>query len=99
MAAYSLCIQTFGDEPNAADDTILLSILQSATPESGKFAIPVGGVGTAAEQEAFERGLDEDLYRLIDISPISIQPNTMFRIFKLTDKGFGRLAQLVGNLN
>jgi hypothetical protein len=61
-----------------------------------KFAIGVGSAFPPKVQIAFERMLENDLYRLIDISTVSGQPpNALFRIFRLTSAGVTRRNQLV----
>lgn len=77
-------------------DEHLLEVLKLANKEHGKFAISVGAAFCEDHQKAFEEGLNEDLYRLIDVSPIAEMPDMLFRIFRLTDRGHYRLAQLEG---
>lgn len=77
-------------------DEHLRDILKLANAEHGKFAIEIGFSRGQEWQTAFETGLHEDLYRLIDISPASSVPGPVFRIFRLTDIGHYRLAKLEG---
>jgi hypothetical protein len=71
------------------------ALLQRAN-DNRKFAIPVAPWEDSELQEAFERGLDNEWFTLVDVSPIEIMPRTVFRIFRLTPAGLLRLAELTG---
>jgi hypothetical protein len=79
---------------NAAD----LAILNLATEDTGKFAIEVGYPLTVSEQEALERGMAKDWYRLIDVTTrLAAAPSgSLVRVFLLTDVGRYRRAVLRG---
>lgn len=76
------------------DDEADWNILKLANPK-GKFAIQVGPLPVRQEQEAFERGIDNEWWRLVDIGPVSSAPRGLvFRIFKLTEAGRARRVEL-----
>lgn len=78
------------------EETKLLDLLNTANAD-GKFAVSLGEHFDQLGQKVFERGMIDDLYRLVDISPItSIDATALFRIFILTDKGWHRRAILRG---
>lgn len=67
--------------------------LLSLANEKGKFAIDLSG--TPADYiEAFERGIDEQWFALVDISRIAASPDRLMRVFRLTDRGTARLNDL-----
>jgi len=80
------------------DESVEFKILSLAN-EKGKFAVAVAQPLDEQHQRCFERGLDCDWYRLVDVSPIMTPtvglptPPTM-RIFRLTESGFKRRAWL-----
>lgn len=61
-----------------------------------KFAISVTYVWSEAEQSAFERGIDNEWFTLVDLSFIAtpVGRGQLMRIFRLTDAGMSRLAEL-----
>ena len=77
------------------DNDADLMVLSRAN-ERGKFAVPLDATGTKDVWAAFERGLDNDWFRLIDVAPISAHDGRVSRIFRLTDAGRERLAELKG---
>jgi hypothetical protein len=64
----------------------ILSILGLAN-EKGKFAIAVGLALDETRQTVLERGMDEDWFRLIDVTPLTVAPTYCNRVFKLTPTG------------
>lgn len=68
--------------------------LLSLANENSKFALQLGGVADAELQFAFERGIHAEWFTLVDVGPISAMPGKLFRIFRLTQAGRVRLAQL-----
>ena len=76
-----------------AEDFALLSMANG----KGKFGLQLGEVFPPI-QAAFERGIDEDWFRFVDVSRIGepIARGLLMRIFKLTDKGRDRLVILTG---
>lgn len=69
-------------------------IVLSRANEQGKFAVPLDATADKDIWAAFERGIDNDWYRLIDVAPISAMEGRMARIFRLTDAGRERLKQV-----
>jgi hypothetical protein len=66
--------------------------------EKGKFAIPVYAPMPEQIQFAFERGLEEEWYRFVDLSALASVPAAgLTRVFLLTSKGHARLAALRDN--
>ena len=61
--------------------------------EKGKFALDILGIDDEDLQLAFERGIDQDWFTLVDVSYISVTSHLM-RIFKLTEAGEQRLKEL-----
>ncbi len=57
--------------------------------EKGKFAIELGLVFERDGQNAFERGIDKNWFRLVDLAPIAHAPSKskFMRVFKLTSAG------------
>lgn len=78
---------------DSQDDADLL--LLGLANEKSKFAIQIGYPFTQEAQEAFERGIDNDWFTLVDISDLANAPNgAVCRIFKLTTQGKRRLDDL-----
>lgn len=84
-------------------EVLELKILRLATAGTRKFGVPVMNGADQELQDAFERGLHEDWYRLIDIVPTQqMDPEIrqeaanwpLTKIFRLTNKGECRLAVL-----
>lgn len=76
------------------EDQALLGILELAN-ERGKFAVPMTARLCASCVPAFERGLEEDLYRLLDVTPFcAALPGQVVKVFKLTDVGWYRMKVL-----
>lgn len=70
-------------------------LLSLANNDRRKFAIQMGYGMDKALQEAFERGIDEQWFTLVDVSPIHAAPDgRVMRIFRLTDSGFQHFARL-----
>jgi len=66
--------------------------------EKRKFAIQIGYTLKPEQQAAFERGIDNHWFDLVDVSPVSEAPASMImRIFRLTEAGIARLEELVCN--
>ena len=64
--------------------------------EKGKFAIGMGYPMNEEQSAAFERGIDEDWFSLVDIARIAHSEGQYVRVFKLTEAGraeFSRLAE------
>jgi len=59
--------------------------------EKGKFGLQLGVRLTEQEHEAFERGIENEWFRLVDVSTIA-HAEGIFRVFKLTEAGLARLA-------
>jgi len=72
--------------------------LLSLANEKGKFAIQLGFAMSPELQAAFERGIDERWFDFVDLSAISHAQRVVMRIFRLTDAGWVRLAQLKGQV-
>lgn len=74
--------------------------LLSLSNHKRKFAIqvglnPGGEHGTDADQLALERGIDEEWFTLVDISTVTAAGRPVpMRVFRLTEKGLVRLADL-----
>jgi hypothetical protein len=64
----------------------ILSILGLAN-EKGKFAVAIGIALDEMRQTMLERGMDEDWFRLIDVTPLAAAPTYFNRVFKLTPTG------------
>lgn len=74
------------------DDEADLALLSLAS-DKRKFAIPVIQPMPDHMQFALERGMEQDWFRLIDVTAIAEgPPGRVFRIFRLTDAGMARLA-------
>lgn len=68
--------------------------LLSLANEKRKFGIAVGLKIDPALQFALERGIDNEWFTLVDISATAICPSQVLRIFRLTDAGLKRLAEV-----
>ena len=79
------------------DEQADLSLLSLANHKR-KFALEIGTFPPNLErlQGALERGIDARWFELVDVSPLSEGGayTRVFRIFRLTDAGMERLAQL-----
>lgn len=75
-------------------------VLQLAN-ENGKFAIELGyGFKTQDETDAFCRCLDNDLFRLFDITlGLAVAPGRVMILYRLTDAGWARRKELKGYAN
>jgi len=64
--------------------------------EKRKFAIELAGyVMSPMMAEAFERGIDEEWFTLVDVSAhLQAAPGRVMKVFRLTDKGWLRLCVL-----
>jgi hypothetical protein len=70
-------------------------ILKMATADKGKFAIGFLFTDDVKLAEAFERGLDENWYTLIDVTmQMAIAPGLPMRVYRLTDIGKLRYNEL-----
>lgn len=76
-----------------SDDRADLELLSMAN-EKGKFGLDLRGIDDPNLQHALERGIDQDLFTLVDISFVAMLPLVLMRVFKLTPKGRRRLAEL-----
>jgi len=74
-------------------DEIDMTILDLAN-EKDKFALQIGATLSSQESMAFERGIDNDWFMLIDVSPIAAHPG-VFRVFKLTQAGKNRRTAIL----
>lgn len=74
-----------------ADDWDLLRLAN----EKGKFALSIGVILLPAMQWAFERGIDEQWFTLVDIAPLQVADFQMMRVFRLTEAGWKRRRELV----
>ncbi len=81
-------------ETNDAKLTAAWQILGKAN-EKGKFAVPVGEFMPADVRQAFEEGMEKDLYRLIDVEQLDAARGGLVRVFKLTGAGQGFRKVLV----
>lgn len=77
-----------------AADLLLLNLAN----DRRKFAIQVGYPFDAGQTAAFERGIDNEWFALVDVSPIAAAPRVMMRVFRLTDTGLRRLAELKNSI-
>ena len=63
--------------------------------EKGKFAIQMGAIPEEDLQTAFERGIDNDWFTLVDVGPLAhASPGMVMRVFKLTAAGRARHDEL-----
>jgi hypothetical protein len=72
------------------DDLRLLSLAN----EKRKFGLDFGYSFDPGLQAAFERGIDNEWFTLVDFSPVAAAPGKALRIFRLTDAGLARLAEV-----
>lgn len=68
--------------------------LLSLASDKRKFAIQVGYVPSPEIQFAFERGIDNEWFTLVDVSSVAAAPGRLMRLFRLTDAGMKRLAEV-----
>lgn len=69
--------------------------LLSLANEKGKFAILVGLPLGQAMQDAFERGIDNEWFALVDVGMVAAAgPGRLMRVFRLTQAGQERRAEL-----
>lgn len=71
-------------------------IILKMANETGKFASPVGEALPQKVQDAFERGIDNRWWDLVDVTPIQALAGQMLitRVFKLTEAGTERRGEL-----
>lgn len=69
------------------EDQADFDLLSLATDDTGKFAIAINCILPTHIQLAFERGLQNEWMRLIDIAFPAAVPNHLCRIFLLTKAG------------
>lgn len=83
-----------GDEADmdAAADLALLSMAN----HKRKFGLAVGLCLDAPLQYALERGIDNDWFRLVDVSRAVVSDGQILRIFRLTEAGLARLGVVGG---
>lgn len=82
------------------DDEAEWAILKLAHETSHKFAIEMGPIPIDERQFAFERGIDNDWFTLVDVGPIaSAGPGVIMKIFKLTAAGQRRRDKLARLFN
>ena len=63
--------------------------------DKGKFAIQMGAIPEEDLQTAFERGIDNDWFTLVDVGPLAhASQGAVMRIFKLTAAGRARHDEL-----
>jgi hypothetical protein len=63
--------------------------------EKGKFAIQIGFPMPEPLQEAFERGIDNEWFTLVDVSAIAHSDGRYCRVFRLTQAGWKRRHALL----
>lgn len=68
--------------------------LLSLANEKGKFGLSLGAIPDDNLQLAFERGIDGHWFDLVDVSPVAAYPDRVLRLFRLTDAGKQRLADV-----
>lgn len=68
--------------------------LLSVADRKRKFVVQLGYVPEPEYQRAFERGIDNDWFTLVDVTTVLELPGKVFRVFRLTDAGDRRLAAL-----
>jgi hypothetical protein len=89
----------YDDEDYETEDHYDFEILRLAN-ENGKFAIPFnyeinkGKKDYTGLVQAIERGIDNNWFFLIDISPLMWDPSRIYRIYRLTPEGKSRKLQL-----
>lgn len=69
--------------------------LLSMANYKNKFAVELGFRLTEGQQDSLERGIDNQWFTLVDVTPIESAPGRVMRIFRLTEAGVKRLAELV----
>lgn len=69
--------------------------LLSLANHKRKFALELGLPMSSLQQGAFERGIDNEWFTLVDVSPLAVEPRRAMRVFRLTDAGLKRLAELL----
>ena len=77
-----------------SEDEADAEILSLATEDTGKFAIGVGYPLPEPMQLALERGMQNEWFRLVDVSFVEAAPTHLCRIFLLTAAGRWRRSQL-----
>ena len=77
-----------------SDEEAEIQLLSSAN-HRGKFAIELGHVLPPAQQIAFERGIDNQWFTLVDVAPLAVTPDRLTRVFRLTEAGWHRLDHLL----
>ncbi len=75
------------------DDEADLELLSLANHKR-KFGIALGLPMDAPKQFAFERGIDNEWFTLVDVSQVAAVRGVVLRIFRLTDAGMARLTEL-----
>ena len=75
------------------NDEADLRLLERAN-EKRKFGVAVGLVLPDDLQRALERGMDKEWFTLIDIAVAGDASPQMLRLFRLTDAGMKRLAEV-----
>lgn len=84
------------------DDRAELELLNLAN-EKGKFALEYGMPDGAPLQAAFERGIEQEWFTLVDLCPADAMPATahlrsagsrIMRVFRLTRRGRERVSML-----
>ena len=68
--------------------------LLSLANHKNKFAIEIGKFPDLPLQRAFERGIDNEWFTLVDVTPVGAAPGKIVRVFRLTAKGIARRAAL-----
>lgn len=77
------------------EDKADFAILRLAGGESDRFVVPVTLIWDRAAFETFNRGTKREWWRLVDISPISLNGvPTIHKVFQLTQAGLNRRAAL-----
>ena len=69
-------------------------LLGLANNEKHKFAIQVAMELTQSVQDAFERGIDFQWFTLVDVSTVTLTGDRLMRVFRLTEAGLARFAEL-----
>lgn len=62
--------------------------------DKGKFAIAVEATAPPEIWQAFERGLENEWFRLVDVARLTATNGELARVFRLTDAGRERLKKL-----
>ena len=74
----------------AKADLRLLKLANS----KGKFALEMGLPMDRHLLDAFERGIDQQWFTLVDVAPLASAGMSTCRVFRLTDEGWKRLNGL-----